>query len=297
VKRVGLLLLCVVGLIVDVRAQLEEFRKADSVAGIYPGHPLDDLGLLSKKLASPLSTDREKFRAIYKWVCSNVQSDYELTELHKRKRAKLKGEDLEKWNKRFAVIVNRILLDQYKTLCFGYAWLVRELAMNAGIRCEIVNGYGRSVRANLGGNGIVNHSWNAVELDGKWYLCDATWSSGGVTKTNVFVHDFKEPYFLAAPEFFILNHYPLETKWTLLNDPPSLQTFLNAPLIYANAYKHKVKPIEPATFRMTVAKGDIVSFKLSNDQFQRQLFQKKGTYAFHVMVKDDVVASYEITVK
>ena len=34
------------------------------------------------------------------------------------------------------------------------------------------------MQANVGGTGVANHSWNAVQLNSNWYLCDATWSSG-----------------------------------------------------------------------------------------------------------------------
>ena len=308
-KLVGLAI-CILAFVVSTHAQSAEIEKADSVASLYPGHSLDDLGILSYKLTASLSTDKGKFRAIYKWVCANIESDYELMEINKRKRAKLKGDALTRWNKAFNLTMIRILVDRHKTLCTGYAWLVRELALRAGIACEIVHGYGRSVRSNIGGTGVANHSWNAVQLNGQWYLCDPTWSSGGVTESNTFVPSFNDCYFLADPAYFILNHYPLDTTWALLENAPGLHTFLNAPLIYASAYDLRVRPEQPSTFRFATRKGQAINFSFINEMCQPlkmmvenkfvatdYAFPKRGVYAIHVVVDEKIVISYEVAVK
>ena len=179
-RVVGVLLALIVLMSTNTCAQHSEIRKADSIAKLYPGHSLNDLGLLSFKLTSPLKTEVGKFRAIYKWVCSNIEADLSLVQINKRKRAKLAGEDLSRWNKKFNIRMVRILVAEQRTLCTGYAWLVRELALCAGIDCEIVNGYGKTTRTNINGKPNLNHSWNAVRLQDQWYLCDPTWGSGAV---------------------------------------------------------------------------------------------------------------------
>src|SRR5690606_27087132 len=87
-------------------------------------------------------------------------------------------EGLKEWNRKSHPRVLQTLLRQHKTVCTGYAFLVKELAYHAGITCEVIDGYGRTPQANIEGDGIPNHSWNAVQLNNAWYLCDATWSSG-----------------------------------------------------------------------------------------------------------------------
>src|SRR6218665_4213776 len=78
-----------------------DFCTADSIAAHYAAHPLTNLKILADKLTGPLTTEQEKFRAIYKWVCSNVEADYALLTLNKRNRTRLKGDKLKKWNIRF----------------------------------------------------------------------------------------------------------------------------------------------------------------------------------------------------
>lgn len=151
-----------------------DFHKADSIAERLAVHPLIDLKTLADKLTGPLNTEQEKFRAIYRWVCSNIEADYELLLLNKRNRSILKGDQLVQWNKRFNAMVFEALQHEHKTVCTGYAYLVRELAYHAGLSCEIVNGYAKHAGVDQNALGAINHSWNVIRLNGKWYVCDAT---------------------------------------------------------------------------------------------------------------------------
>jgi transglutaminase/protease-like cytokinesis protein 3 len=113
--------------------------------------------------------------------------------------------------------MTKVLIDEHKTACTGYAWLLRELCRHAGITCEIVDGYSKRVGSKQGRGELPDHSWNAVLLDGEWYLCDPTWSAGAVdTNNRIFVFRFEERYFLADPNVFKRNHSPLVKNWSLI---------------------------------------------------------------------------------
>lgn len=190
-----------------------KFAKADSIAELHASHSLYDLKSLSDKLTIPLSTDVEKFRAIYRWVCSNIEVDYDLVELHKRKKNKLPPEKLSRWNEKFNRQVFHTLLEQRRTVCTGYAYLIRELSYHAGLECKIVYGYAKSGGVSINKTSAVNHSWNSVKLDGQWYSCDATWSSGFFNlSTRSFVKKYNNKYFLADPSHFNSEHLEA-TEW------------------------------------------------------------------------------------
>lgn len=334
--RILLLIFCTLGVFVaHVQAQpahprLVDFTKADSMAALYPLHPLHNLKVLSDKLTAPLPTPTEKFRAIYKWVCNNIANDYTLYTLNKGKREKLSGESLRAWDKKFRPRVLNVLRETHGTVCTGYAYLVREMAFHAGINCKIVDGYGRTVQSNIGGKGIPNHSWNAVELGGTWYLCDPTWSSGALyVNEQRFVRKYENAYFLADPALFVRNHYPLDPSWMLLDDKPALDTFLNSPLVYANAFRYGAHPQLPATFDVAIGRGETVSFQFitrggqaarevalqvedqrTTDKAGTQvypdgsvryslnhLFARKGAYAVHVLLDGAPAFTYRVQVK
>lgn len=241
-----------------------DFRKADSVAAKYKGESLKNIPLLSYKLTSSLLSNVEKFRAIYVWVSNNIESDYYNSNLNKKMRQKLYDEKvkLDAWNKSFQIKSFQKLIKQHKTVCTGYAYLVRQLANLADIDCKIINGYGRTVDCNIGKKSIPNHSWNAVNLNNKWYLCDATWSSGYFKiPENKFIFDYNNGYFLTDPELFAKNHYPEDTTWILINDKPKFSEFLIAPLVYNHAFKYDIIPIEPKEMNAQIFKNDTIALK------------------------------------
>lgn len=305
-----------------------DFSKADSVADLYPAHPLTDLRALSVKLTGPFNNDAEKFRAIFKWVSFNIHNDYELYEINQSKREKLSGEELTAWSKSFHTRVVRKLVREHATVCTGYAYVLTELALHAGISCETIHGYGRNTVSNIGGKGIANHSWNAVQLDGQWYLCDATWASGAIDpQKKSFIQRYNDAYFLTDPSLFIRNHYPLEARWTLIDDPPTLNEFLNGPLIYADAIRRGIRPANPGQFDVRINKGDTYHFLIDTDvalpndpsllindhkvpykgaQQQKDpvylydvsyTFRRKGTYAAHLVIQGEYLYSFRVIVE
>ena len=244
------------------------FKKADSIAKVYKGESIINLPVLTHNLTTDLTTDVEKFRAIYTWVSTNIENDYNsyLRTVKKRKKLADNREAYLAWNNGFTPKVFENLVKYRKTSCTGYAYLLREMANLADIKCEIVNGYGRTPTIALEKNSIPNHSWNAVELNGKWYLCDPTWSAGLIIlEDNVpkFRGEYCDGYFLAEPALFAKNHYPLEPSWSLLPNPLTFDAFLEGPVVYKEAFSPNVIPIFPNKMSFEALMGESVFFKLS----------------------------------
>lgn len=270
---VAILLFPTVGLHAQSSFNEIDYEKADIRAHALSGHALNDLPALSEKLTKGLNTDVEKFRAIFTWVSLNISNDHELFIVNKRKREKLTGnaKALNDWNREMSERTIKRLVDSRRTVCTGYAYLVRKLAMHAGIQCEIIHGYGRTVEANIGGPGLANHSWNAVRLDNKWYLCDPTWASGAYDrKKHLVVSKYEPSYFLPAPELFVRNHYPIDTTWIMLDKKPSLREFLDGPVIYVNAFRSRIYPQTPTTLHVLAKVDDTVLFSFSGPAKRNQ---------------------------
>ena len=302
-----------------------DFTRADNIAKLNKGESLQNLSLLSYKLTSKLPTDVEKFRAIYSWVCNNIDGDYIQHDKVLRKRKKLKNDSIAllKWNEDYKKIAFKKLLKYQKTMCTGYAYLIKELSFLANIECEIVNGYGRAVDSNVDTLEMANHSWNAVKINNKWYLCDATWSSGYMDSNSTFVKDYNDGYFLTDPILFERNHYPLQKKW-LLNEALINTKFVASPLVYSETFKHKITPISPKKMSVIKTKNEVVNFSfkilknISNDKISliqflgtnkvpfkiydfknengliefKYKFKRKGYYDVHLKIEDDIVATY-----
>lgn len=329
----NILLLFAIFICNSLIAQVSDFKTtdftiADNVAQLNKGSDLKNLPLLAYNLTYKLPTQVEKFRAIYTWVCNNIKGDHYQHEKVSKKRNKFKNDSIAyaKWNSEYKKKAFKTLIQQKKTMCTGYAYLIKELSFFANIDCEIVDGYGRSATSNVEKLETTNHSWNAVKLNNKWYLCDATWSSG-YTENNNFVNEFNEGYFLTEPVLFAKNHYPINKKW-LLNDTLMNSEFMMSPLVYGETFKHKIIPLSPKKIETTINKNDTVSFsfktlknctldKVSLIQFNangsyilkihnlkkengiitfKHKFKHKGFYDVHLKIDNDIVATYIIEV-
>lgn len=243
-----------------------DFHKADSIAQLYKGEKLTGLPVLAYKLTSSLSSPVEKFRAIYTWVCNNIENDHWAYVKNKKKREKLQknSQAMTEWNNTFRAQVFKRLLKEKKTVCTGYAYLIKELAYLVDIPCEIIDGYGRTAAIHVtSASSLPNHSWNAVQLDNRWYLCDATWSSGAFSaQENRFIPEYHDAYFLANPELFVMTHYPLDTAWILMKDKPSFDDFLQGPLIYKYAFSYDIIPVQPNTMNVQISRNEAITFLL-----------------------------------
>ncbi len=310
-----------------------DFGKADSIALMHKGESLRNLPILIHGLTASLETDVEKFRAIYTWVGTNIENDYHAyvrTSKKRKKHADDRTAFLE-WNKSFTPKVFEKLVEQRKTACTGYAFLIKEMAQIAGLECKIIDGYGRTPTLILDEESIPNHSWNAIELDGKWYLADATWSAGLVIFDEGeprFEHDYFDGYFLADPALFAKNHYPLEKKWTLLSNPPGFDEFIKSPIVYKEAFASNIVPVQPNEMFLETTKSKPIEFIfetpkdiknentiliLNNGNSDKSVhpestyeksqlrlkhvFDKTGKFDVHIQMNDTIVATYVVKVK
>lgn len=308
-----------------------DFKKADSVAHYYKDASLKNLPVLTHNLTVALETDVEKFRAIYTWISSNITNDYSsyIKISNKRKRLVKDRQAYLDWNTSITPKVFKSLLEDRKTACTGYAYLVKEMANLAGFTCNIIDGYGRTPNLLLKEDSPPNHSWNSIEINDKWYLCDATWSAGQtmvINGTPLFQPDYFDGYFLADPELFAKNHFPIHKEGQPINKD-NLNTFIAGPVIYKEAFLTPIIPVAPTEMYRNIQKGRSVTFKLQvpkdfignaqlflntggnqkngNPNIIRkegeinlvQHFERKGMYDVHISVEDQLIATYVIKVK
>jgi len=156
---------------------------------------------------SKSQNELEKTRAIYSWIINNISYDNEAY-----------NNGIRRINHKSSDIINR-----KKAVCWGYANLFQEMAEQLGIESIVISGYARTQLSNAFGLAEVNHAWNAVKIDGNWYLLDATWDSSLLGKEDEFTLKYQRGYFLTDPKYFLLTHLPANPIWQLLNCPISIE--------------------------------------------------------------------------
>tara|TARA_R110002126_G_scaffold277560_3_gene423572 strand:- start:11744 stop:12754 length:1011 start_codon:yes stop_codon:yes gene_type:complete len=308
-----------------------DFSKADNNAKTIKSKRLFELNKLTFELTKNLETDIEKLRAIYIWICNNVANDFGLYSLNERKRKRFAEDSLklQNWNSTFKKKLFKKLLKKKRTICTGYAYLLKEMCATVGIESKMVNGFGRTSTVDFTKLVMPNHTWNVVKINNKWYLCDPTWSTGiSFPDEGRFQFIYNDGYFLTDPKLFFLNHFPIEEKYSLLAEKtPSFMEYTESPLLYGDAYLVLEKHISPKKMNHILKKGDTFSFQyqLKNEKDANQVkfvidsglneqtvqpktdlkeqiltlnytFKTTGFFDMHLYIENKLISSYTFNV-
>ncbi len=200
------------------------YAAIDQHALQAPAEVETSVASLAAYLTKPAKNHVEKARALYRWVTDRIAYNAE-----DYLAGKKDGD-----NSLEAVLRTR------KSVCAGYARLFKALCQHAGLEAIVVNGYARGYK--FAGEAIKsNHAWNAVKLDGRWYLIEATWGAGALDdKTKSFVKSFKEYYFLVPPEQLIYSHFPDNPTHQLVTPPVTAATYQQWPKVPVEFFQYGV---------------------------------------------------------
>lgn len=205
------------------------YGRADNRAYRVPTQFNDNLDELTDYLINPFKKNEElKARVIFAWIVYHIQyDDYEY-------KAKY---EWSKNNKKEITCKNGLCSKQtpHETfkirsgVCRHFADLFQYMATRAQLKSKIITGISQ-------GQG---HAWNAVFIEGKWQLLDATWAA---QSKNAFVgikndRDYKraqeirqrkaknnrikgskridEQWFFPDPKKFYQSHKPNDPRWSL----------------------------------------------------------------------------------
>jgi hypothetical protein len=184
------------------------YEAIDRHALKAPPEAEESLPKLANYLGRACTTDREKARAIYRWITDRVAYDAE---------SFFSGRQPD--GKPDAVLRTR------KAVCEGYANLFVDLSKRMGVQAVKVGGYAKIV-GYVSGQSFPkpNHAWNAVHFENKWWLIDATWGAGHVERKQ-HVKRFTGYYFLVPPERLAFTHLPADDRWQLAKPLLTLKQF------------------------------------------------------------------------
>lgn len=102
----------------------------------------------------------------------------------------------------------------------SYARAFELMARYSGLYAVSIKGWAKGIDYSVGSDVTsdpVNHSWNAVYVNGSWQLLDCSWASlrsrGTEDAPSAGFDDF---YFLTDPAEMIYSHFPENAAWQLL---------------------------------------------------------------------------------
>ncbi len=246
------------------------YAKADSIALNFPKGEYKSYADLASWLTADLHTDHEKFRVLFRWITDNISYS----------KSNKSGD------------ANKVLRSK-KAVCAGYAALLEAMCNYAGIYCETVIGYSKTDINDINKPlKTIDHAWNAVELNGKWYLVDVTWATSYYDrKTKKTVKSFNELYYLTSPEAFAAKHFPKDEKWQLLDKPVSKSDFIKSPIYYDGFFNHHLTELQPNKGVIKVRLKDSIEIKFKTENEIKsaviELGNEKFIYRPEVVIKDN----------
>ncbi|MFN0217161.1 MAG: transglutaminase domain-containing protein [Saprospiraceae bacterium] len=238
------------------------YEKADSVAKAFK-EEYADAADLALKLTKPFSTEREKARVIFAWVAFNIRYDYKKFK-HPPPRPRISGRTPQEFEKNMRELHENEIsntLRSKKGICADYSRLFQKMCEAAKLESVIVTGVSRK----LGGKGGGSHAWNAIKIEGKWCLLDATWGAGIVDREDEhFVRRYTPAYFATPPNLFVLNHLPDDEKWQMREKPISKAEFKKQPIVFFSNPDFPLEAFSPENGKIALKEGKAeIRFKLA----------------------------------
>ena len=126
------------------------------------------------------------------------------------------------------------------SVCAGYAALFDAMARSVGVTSAVVVGDARG----HAGEPPESHAWNAVKVNGRWLLLDATWDAG-TTDATAFHKQYRTDYLFAPPEVFGVEHFPDDARWQLRERPLGRGEFLRQPWLEPGFFVAGMSVIDP----------------------------------------------------
>ncbi|MDF2558398.1 MAG: copper amine oxidase-like protein [Bacillales bacterium] len=123
------------------------------------------------QVIKPNMTDYQKEKALHDYIVLNTKYDYENL---------LNNSIPDHSYRAYGVLINGV------AVCQGYAEAIYLLLNMVGIECQMVYG----TADNGSGKGPINHAWNAVKIDGNYYMLDSTWDDPAPDKAGRVQYDY-----------------------------------------------------------------------------------------------------------
>ncbi|MCB0281998.1 MAG: hypothetical protein KDF60_05405 [Calditrichaeota bacterium] len=234
-----------------------DFSVIDLHADNASSKQINSVPALIDYLIRPAKNNREKVRAIFRWISRNIEYDVDAF----LNRKKITDDPIE-------------VLKRGKAVCGGYAHLFKYMCLAAGIKSEVIVGWSRAFGEISSPD--ANHAWNAVQIDQTWYLLDVTWGAGYMNEQQQFIRKFNDHYFLTEPEQFIFDHFPEDEFWQLLNRPKSKREFNNLVMLRPAFFQNNLQVISHK-------KATIKAF----DELEVTLNAPTDRYITAILIKDN----------
>lgn len=185
-------------------AYIDYYKEPKDEADIYCSPTHYDYTDVAAYITSGCEDDYQRIRAIYQWLCENIEYDTS-----------------------YSIYTADSCYDAKKGVCQAYCELFYQLAKAVGVKVEIISGKSKNRYGNIGSSG---HAWLfAYTRENHGIFLDPTWGAGYVDKgKSIFTRrENCWVWFNVDPEWMILSHFPNDESYQLIKSPMSYEEFLS----------------------------------------------------------------------
>ncbi len=184
---------------------------------LIPTQKTNSIQSIGNYIQEKFSSDSNKLRAIFFFTANHI--DYDVDNMFAINFNETTENKIEKG------------LKTRKGVCMHYSEVFNALARQLGFESYVVEG----ITKQNGTTDAMAHAWNAAKLNGKWYIFDATWGSGGVERGQ-FIKKLDNQYYKVRPDKLVKTHYPFDYLWQFSANPLKANDFL-----YSRPSSNKLK--------------------------------------------------------
>ena len=130
-------------------------------------------------------------------------------------------------------------------VCEGFAKLYEAMCKGMGIEAYRVVGYSKGsffTPGEIPENS--DHSWNAIKINGNYYLIDVTWGIG-TCDGEKYIPRLKDSFFCPDPEKMIKSHLPADKKYQLVYPNLTLRQFVDQLMLTMEFFDYGLKKVTP----------------------------------------------------
>ena len=166
-------------------------------------------------------------------------------------------------------------------VCDGFARIYAAFCNAMGVEAYRVVGYSKAGDFQPGNRPkSSDHAWNAIVIDGNYYLLDVTWGIG-TCEGETYVQILRDSYFCTKPEAFIRTHLPANIKFQLVYPTITLDEWSNMLEISLDFYESGMTEVKPDLAILEINTGKIeveIAYEPSDEPkaFLYRLFHLQG---------------------
>lgn len=215
----------------------------------------ESIAALGAALVERAPEEYRRAKAIHDWIADRVAYDYDAYFSNK-----FPDQDAE------------TVFRTHVGVCAGYSNLFVAIAKAAKLDAVVVVGDAKGSGGEVDGRG---HAWNAVKVDGAWFLLDTTWDAGTLGDDKQFKKKYRTDYLFTPPEILRADHFPREEKWQLAT-PISRGEFIRLPQMEPVFHQRGMKLVSPTRSQTTVGDAAKIVVENPSGQFMMVGFLPKG---------------------